>query len=496
MKQFLLHILFLLPFFLVAQETREVQILNADKLQFQTNEDGTSVRKMVGNVQLQQETTLMFCDSAYLFKEVNELQAYGNVHIQDSDSVNIYSNELLYFGNEKQAELVGDARLTDGSLELTSDIIYYDMNTKVGSYKEFGTITTDSTVLTSKKGYYFTQKEEAHFSDSVVVVDPNYELVSDTLQFNTQTRVASFYGNTTIFNESSSIQCQRGSYDTKGEIATFGYGTTIYNESQTLYSDSLYYERFRGYGKAMRYFDWKDSDMKAAMTGTDAEYYEENEKIVATQRPLLTVEMDEDSLFVSGDVVIAQDATVNGEKEFSAYPDVRMFKNDLQGICDSMYYTFNDSMFRMYRDPILWNEQSEMKGDTIYAQVAKETIERIRFFENAYIVTQSAGKLFDQVKGTEITGFFRDKKLHKMLSNANAESLYFGKNDADEYVGANQVTAAKMWIYMEEDEISKIKFIDQPDAVFTPMTKLANAQYYLSGFSWNGNLRPVSKFDL
>lgn len=473
--------------------TKEVRIIHADKLQFYTDAQGNAIRKMVGNVQLQQDSTFMYCDSAFLKKEQNTVDMFGHVRITDGQNITAISEKLNYDGNAKMAKLIGKAKLTDSEMEIKSETLYYDRASSVGYYLNGGVLTTGATVLSSKKAYYHTNTSEAFFNQKVHIDDPEYSLDSDTLMFNTQTKVSTFYGNTSIYNTESTILCNNGTYDTQKQIATFGYGTTILNEPQILKADSLYYEKQNGYGKAMKAFDWYDKEMKVSMKGTDAEYFEKESKIIAINRPMLESEIDEDTLFLRGDTVIAiNDFT----KRFQAFPNVRVFKSDLQAAADSLYYSQNDSMMRLYENPILWNEESEMKGDTVMVQIANSKVENIFFLDKAFILTQSQGKLFDQVKGKKITGYFADSKLDKMLVERNAESLYFGKNDDGAFIGGNQSKSVNMWIYVVESKIKKIVFLDKPEAVFTPITKMTEAMFYLKDFKANFELRPISKDDL
>jgi len=475
---------------------KEVEILHADKLEFNTNEDGTQVRKLVGAVELQHETTYMSCDSAYLYKELNLVNAWGHIHIIDNDSIHAYSNSLIYEGNNKKAQLIGDAKIVDSTNTLTSDMLIYDMKNKKGYYIDSGKLETDSTVLTSKNGLYSTDTKIAEFRYDVVIVDSNYNLISDTLHFNTSTKVAEFYGPTTIYNDSSTINCIVGSYDTENEIATFGKGTVINNAPQTLYADSLYYERYRGYGEAFYYFDWVDTEMEAGMEGDSAIYYENTQEIIAFNRPLLKVKQEEDTLFLKGDIIHAWENKTHGKKEFLSYHYVRIFKKDLQGVSDSLFYSFQDSVMRMYNNPILWNEANQLLGDTVYMYLKNEKIDQVEFIENAFVSMQSKGRLFDQIKGKKITAFFVDNEMKRMLANKNAESLYFGKNEEEEYIGGNYAISNRMMVYMQEKEVDRIVFIEKPEATFTPISKMSNAALYLKGFTWHDALRPKGKWDL
>lgn len=477
-------------------QVKEVEIIHADKLEFNTKADGTQVRKLVGAVELKHENTLMTCDSAYLYKEINLVNAWGNIHIIDNDSVHAYSNSLIYEGNSKKAQLIGDAKIIDNNKTLTSDILIYDMKNKKGYYNNKGKLETDSTILVSQKGIYFTQTKIAEFRYDVVVTDPNYNLESDSLHYNTSTKVASFYGPTTIYNDSSTINCILGTYDTENEIATFGKGTIINNEPQTLLADSLYYERLNGYAKAFYYFDWVDTEIEAGLEGTSAEYFENNQEIIAYNRPLLKVKQENDTLFLKGEIIHSKENDTHGQKEFWSFDKVRIFKEDLQGISDSLFYSFNDSMMRLFYDPLLWNDANQLEGDTIIIQLKNDEVDQVQFLENAFVSMQSKGRLFDQIKGKTITAYFVNSEMERMLANKNAESLYFGKNDDDEYIGGNYALSNKMMVYMVDKEVDRITFIEQPEATFTPISKMPKTSLYLKGFTWQEDLRPKGKWDL
>lgn len=480
------------------KDQKEVEILNSDILKFKTFEDGTSVRKLIGNVELKQDNTLMFCDSAYLYKESNTLDAFGNVKINESDSLFAYSDFLKYNGNTKVAKLIQNARMEDEDMTLYSDTLYYNTKEKMGFYLHFGKLITDSSVLTSNIGYYFSNTKMAEFKDSVVVIDPDYRIESDTLHYHTKTKIAYFFGPTTIYSDSTIIECILGIYDTENDLAEFGENTIIYNPPQTLFADSIYYDKNAGHTQAFKHFIWVDEEQKAGMTGTTADFYEENNEIIAYNRPVLHIEMEEDTMFLSGNIVHSIERDENEFKEFWAYHTARIFKSDLQGVCDSLYYSEGDSMMRMYRNPILWNENTEMKGDTIYIQMANEQVDYIDFMDNAFIITQSVGRIFDQVKSKFMKGYFEDGKMHKMFSNRNVESLYFGKDEEipNKVTGSNFVKSSSMWTYFLDGEIDNIVFIDNPDALFTPISKIPKSKFFLEGFYWNSNIRPKSKYDL
>lgn len=492
-------LILLQPFFIRAQgteEKKEVEILNADYLKFQEVE-GKKYTRLVGNVQLKQEDILMWCDSATLDKETNSVDAWGHIHIQQ-DTVNAYSNILHYDGNRKFATLTGNARITDSRMVLTTRELFYDVKNKTAYYLDKGRVDRDTTVITSKRGYYYSNTSEVYFDGDVVITDPNYNLTSDTLRYNTQSKVSTFYGNTVIVNKESRIFCNNGWYDSQRDVSSFGKGTVISNPPQCIWADSLYYERFRGFGKAIGPFKWVDSTMETELFGKYCEYYDSSQFIMATQKPLLIYKMDKDSLFLTADTLKSLNSSAKDTiRNFFAYHKVKMFMREMQGVCDSLFYSFRDSTFRMYYKPLIWADSIQMSGDTIYLNTKNKKADKLSIYKAGFIINPSGDKYYDQIKGINIFGYFVNNELSKMDVEGNAESLYFGKDEKNKYIGNNYAQSATITIYFKDKKIDRISFKKKPTAVFTPIKMLnTEEQKKLKDFQWQIDRKPKNRQEL
>ncbi len=478
-----------------SESTKDVEIINADYLKMQEI-NGKKFTRLVGNVALKQDEILMWCDSAVLDKESNSVDAYGNVHIRQ-DTVDAYSRYLKYEGNKKFARLQGNASLSSGTMVLYTEELFYDVKNKVSYYLTDGKVVKDSTVITSKKGYYYSNVKEVYFNDSVVIVDPNYNLTSDTLKYNTETKVSTFFGNTLIINEDSRIYCNNGWYDSERDISSFGKNTVVVNPPQRMVGDSLYYERFHGFGKAIGNFTWVDSSMAVEIQGRYGEFVDSQQSIMATQKPLLIYKMDNDSLFLTSDTLKSRNKTATDTvKVFFAYHKVRMFMKDMQGVCDSLFYSFEDSTFRMYYSPVIWSDNIQISGDTAYLHTKNNKADRFEIYKSGFIISPSGKKFFDQIKGIDIYGYFEENALRKVDVKGNAESLYFGKDEREKYVGNNKAVCTDIGIYFKDRKIDKIAFLKQPEAVFTPMKMLTAEQYKLKDFKWQIERKPKSREEM
>jgi lipopolysaccharide transport protein LptA len=477
-----------------AQE-KEVEILNSDYLKLQEI-DGKKYTRLVGNVKLKQDEIIMWCDSATLDKETNSVDAWGHVHIQQ-DTIDAYSQTLHHDGNKKFSKLTGNAKLSDGKMKLFTEELFYDVRNKTSYYLTGGTVYKDSTVITSEKAYYYSKTREVFFNRNVQMRDPNYNLNSDTLMYQTETKVSTFYGNTEIFNKDSRILCNNGWYDSKKDISSFGKNTVVINPPQKLKGDSLYYERFRGFGKAVGNFVWTDSSMETEIHGSYGEFIDERQFIMATQKPLLIYKMDKDSLFLVADTLKSMNKSkTDTVKNFFAYHRVRMYMKDMQGICDSLFYSFEDSTFRMYYKPVMWSDNIQMSGDTAYLLTKNHKADKLSIYKSGFIISPSGKKYFDQIKGNNIFGYFDSTALHRMDVLGSAESLYFGKDDKNKYIGNNKALSTNIAIHFKDKKIDKIVFIKKPEAVFTPMKMLTAEQYFLKDFKWQIDKKPKSREEL
>lgn len=496
-KAAILCLLFFAPCLkLHAQDsTKDVQIIHADFLKY-AEVGGKRYTRLIGDVQLLQGGAYLFCDSANMQRDSNTVDAFGHVRIEQ-DTIKATSDILYYNGNTKLARLVRNVTLTDTKMKLLTSELWYNMSDKTAYYLVGGKVLRTASTITSKKGYYFSNKDEVFFRDQVHIQDTNYTLDSDTLKYNISTDVSTFFGNTTIYNKESTIYCNNGWYDARRDVASFGKGTIINNPPQILRGDSIYYERFNGYGKVPANFHWYDSTMEVSMIANFAEFWEETKFLSATQHPVMIYKMEKDSLFITADTLQSRNKSVTDTtKLFFGFHHVRMFSRDMQGVCDSMFYSFADSTFRMFYKPILWSDNTQLSADTMYLTIKEKKADRLSMYNAGFIIAPNGDKFYDQIKGKNIFGYFLDNALDKVHVVSNAESLYFGKDEKEKYVGSNKVLSTTMWLRFAEKKLSKITFIQQPEAKFTPIKMLPKEDYTLKDFKWQIDKKPKSREEI
>ncbi|MBC8985709.1 LPS export ABC transporter periplasmic protein LptC [Pedobacter sp. N36a] len=273
--------LFLLSFSLLAQQKTKINLIKSDRGRVEKNINTTFLKNPV----FQQDNATLACDSALFYESKNMFDAFGNVHINQADTINIYSDRLTYDGNTKNAHLTSNVKMIDKESILTTNILDYNLGSKVGTYVTGGKIVNKDVTLTSKNGYYFSNSRDAYFRYNVVVVTPETTIKSDTLRYNTLTNWTYFYGPTNIMGKDDNLYTENGAYNTKTQYAYFGKKNLYTTGSKSLKGDSLYYDGIAGYGKAVRNIVFRDTVDKTVMYGQLGYYYKIDQRTVVTKNP-------------------------------------------------------------------------------------------------------------------------------------------------------------------------------------------------------------------
>jgi len=478
------------------QRSEPIHIINADELEY-TELGGVRMRKLTGNVQLQQKDVSLFCDQANYLLDQNTIDATGNVHIKQGDTINIYGNTLHYDGNLKTANLKGAVKLTDSHVTLNTEQLDYDLNSRVANYMLGGTMINDSSTLTSQHGYYYANSADVFFKKKVKLVNPNYVLTTDTLRFNAETKVAYFVSPTFIHSDSFDVYCEDGYYNTAADVAQFEKNAVLTHPPQTLKADTIYYDRKNDFGLARNNVNWADTTSKIFLKGNYAEYHENREHVLATKKALLITVIDEDSLFLTGDTLISFKEDSDKIRKLYAFHHVKLFKSDMQGVCDSVAFSFGDSTFRLFHKPVLWVDNNQLKADTINVILKNKKIDRMNMLQNAFAANEADSGMFNQARGRKMFGYFKDGVLDRMEVAGNGESIYYAKDDKGGFIGVNKAVCSNMILYFDSArKIDRIYFLTQPDATMYPLREFPVEESRLKNFIWLDALRPKSKEDL
>lgn len=472
-------------------KAEKIKVKKADRLKGGTFQ-GVKINKLLGNVLMEHETTLLYCDSAYQYTEKNEIIAFGRVRLIHKDSVNATGSKLVYNGDTRIALLTGErVVLTDPSMTLTTTALTYDLANNIGLYSTGGLVVSDKTELTSIRGKYNSNTKTYFFKDSVELFHEDYHLTSDTLVYNTRIEKASFGGPTHITSSEYCVFAKQGDYYFEEERCFLKTDSYVESDEYSISGDSLFFDNISGdgYGEEnvlMRYFD--DS---VTIRGQYAVRYGLANKAKVFGEPITEKIIGGDTVFMTSDTLISISDTLEDRNDLFAFNNVVVFKSDLQALADSLYYNSVDSSITFYTDPILWNGDNQITCDTLTAFLKNGEIDYMLINRKSFIISLEEGGNFNQLKGKLMNAKFENGEISTVDVFGNGQSIYFANDDeSGDMVGMNKVVCSKMLITFEESELSDIMFRTEPESNFIPKQKVLGPDMKMKGFKWRSGLRP------
>lgn len=475
-----------------AQSPEKIELVHADKLT--SGPKNSDYWICTGNVSFSHNNTIMSCDYSHHYMKENKMIAYNNVSINKGDTLNVKGKKLVYDGNKNIAHLSGDVLLKDKHTQLNTDEVFFNLETNIAHYPSRGVIREKDLTLSSEKGIYNTKSHVFYFKKNVKVKSVNYSVETDTLNYNSIHKTTYFLGPSYIFSEENTIYCENGWYNTITNISQFRENAYISNGEQLVQGDSLFYNRNIGYGKAINNISMYDSTNNILVNGNLAEYFENENKIEVTKKALLNLIMEEDTLFINA----KKFTSISGEEEYiTASPDVKMYKTDFQGKCDSLYYSISDSVVELFYHPVLWVDEMQITSDSIQINILKQKIESMNFYPDPIIISEADSFHYNQIQGKYMTAWFNKNKLNKLDIFGNGQSLFLIEDDkTKEKIGINKAICTDISILMNEGKLSTIHYKTIPTSTTIPYQDVIESDKYLDGFIWRMEEKPKNKKDI
>jgi lipopolysaccharide export system protein LptA len=489
-----LVLLLLLPLLSISQARRKIDIEQNDYMQYDESIVKNAYR-FIGDVILTHENIRMWCDSVYSYTDVNMVDAFGRVHILKDDTLHLYANFVNYNGDRRWAVATGNVRMVNKTTTLTTDTLNFDMASNIGYYDDYGTVKDSSTTLYSKIGEYYANTDKAHFKTEVEVLSDDYTLTSDTLIYDTQTKVVSIVGPTNIKEEESTLYAESGFYNSAtGEVELYR-NPEIITEEQKINADSIFYNKTTGDGRAAGNARVEDFKNRMIIKGNRIVYNDQNESALATDSAHLLLYSEKDTLFLHADTLKSIPDSIPDEKLVMAYFQVKFFRQDMQGKCDSLVYWSKDSTIQLFNEPVIWSENNQMTSSYIEMVRQGNGLDLIKMQQNAFIVAMEDSVKFNQIKGRNMLGYVRENELYKIDVDGNGQSVYYARDD-NGIIGLNKAQSSKIEIYLKESKVKKIVFITSPDGQLLPLFQISEADKELPGFKWWDEIRPKKVSDI
>ncbi|MBR5193520.1 MAG: hypothetical protein IKW37_03780 [Bacteroidaceae bacterium] len=506
-RMFLLGILCLSAFCLVAQVgpnrrggqpvRSKVFLLHSDVLK--KNKTNPDAQILVGDVAFRHDSIYMYCDSAYFYEKTNSLEAFDNVKMVQGDTLFLYGDYLFYDGNTQIAQVRNNVRMENRTITLETDSLNYDRIANLGYFFDGGTLMDEENVLTSDWGEYSPATKWSVFNYEVKLVNPQFALTSDTLRYNTMSKVASIVGPSNIDSKENHIYSELGFYDTQNGQAELLNRSILTNEGKQLTGDSLFYDRNKRFGEAFVNVEFTDTINKNMLKGDYCRYEELSEYAFATDKAVAVDFSQGDSLFLHADTLQLYTYHLKTDsmfREMRAFHKVRIYRTDVQGVCDSLVFSSKDTCLTMYHDPILWNNQQQLLGEKIMVYMNDSTIDWAHIHNQALSVEKLDSVNFNQVAGKDMKAYFKDGEMHQVDVLGSVRVVYYWMEKDSTLMGMNVSETSELSIFLENRKMKKMLMKPKTNGVFYPMDQLPADKMKLDNFAWFDYVRPLNKKDI
>lgn len=475
----------------------KVYLLHADLLRKDARVPDAQV--VVGNVVFRHDSTYMYCDSAYFYNQMNSFEAFSHVRMEQGDTLFLYGDRLFYDGMSQIAQMRMNVRMENRTTTLLTDSLNYDRVYNLGYFFDGGTLMDEQNVLTSEWGEYSPATKQSVFNYNVKLVNPKFTLTSDTLGYNTATKIANIVGPSDIWSDNNHIYSERGIYNTQTGQADLYDRSVLINEGKQLTGDTLFYDRNQGIGKAFHNMVMTDTVNRNMMTGDYGYYDEKNDYAFATRRAVAIDYSQGDSLFLHADTLMMQTFHQNTDsmyREMKAFHKVRFYRQDVQGVADSLVFSTVDTCLTMYKDPVLWQKNQQLLGEQINIYMNDSTIDWAHVINQALSVEQIDSTLYNQVSGKEMKAYFKDKQMRKVEVIGSVRVVYYPMDSDSTLIGMNVSETSNLDLYLKDQKLERMVMKPKSTGTLYPMTQIPADKKKLANFVWFDYLRPINKEDI
>lgn len=475
---------------------------------------GSNIEVLIDSVKFFHEGAFLYCDSAHFNRTDNTFEAFSNVKMEQGDTLFLYGDYMNYIGDQQLVKVRNNVMLEHGKEQLFTDSLNYDRVKNIGYYFDYGTLIDSLNELQSKVGVYDPNLRLATFTKDVIVTNPNFTLNTDTLYYNTDTRIASFISPTVIKSDSGTITSSRGRYNTVTDEALLLDQSIVANKegNQYLQGDSIVYSKQTNLAKVYGRMQLNDTIKHVIMAGNYGYFDSNTSYAYATDSAYMVEYSTGDSLYLHADIlelikIETQLDTINAkgqlkkkdkaDYEMKAYHNVRFYRSDIQGVCDSMQFNTADSVLTMYKDPILWNLDRQLTGDTIFIFMNDSTMDRMNIVGAAFSVEQKDSLYFNQLKSRKLDLKLDKGKLSRIFAEGNVESItYPEEKDGSLNRVHNKLLSSFLEINLKDGQFNHLVAWPSPVGKTIPFNLLKEDDLKLQGFYWYNYMRPKSKDDI
>lgn len=495
----------------------------------------TLLADLQGNVVLKRGETELYTERlAYdLATKVATYHTGGRILSQETE---LSSRHGYYYAEAKEVYFRDSVVVVDDRFEMRADTLKYDLENEIVYFLGPTVIRTDTHRIYCESGFYDVTNDVAVFAKNAQYKSGERIAAADTIRYSGQDEVyilsgeafvaegederatadvINYYrradryvlkGNAFVRDSTQTVTGDFIDYNTKTETYSVSGGRPrVSAPPMIILADELGSDPETGFTVATGDVVWQDTSANTTIEAEVARYNETTGYLKATGgargRPLMTSILDQDTMWMAADTLVSYQAdTVNAKGDtiryLAAYNDVRILKSDLQAVCDSLGFNTVDSVLTLYQDPVLWQDTSQLTGDTISINFKGEQLDYVELNRNAMVLTSPDLIFFNQVKGKNIVAKFDSSSLTQTVVTGNAEAIYYIQDEELRYVGVNKTACSSMVLDFERGSVRKIRFLDAPSGKMDPMGAVNHETIKLDGFRWEEARRPLTLGDL
>ncbi len=498
-----------------------IQIIGARSLRQITINDSTILETLAGNAIVKQGQTLLKGDSIILNRRLGTAEVFGNVHINDADTVITDAQYLKYVGNEQIAYLKKKVKFTDGRAQLLTDDLVYNIKTGIATYSGGGKVINDKTVLTSKDAVYYSDTKDIFFQNEVHLTDPKYNMVADSLRYNTAFKNAYFISPTHIVSKDGIIDTKSGSYNLETGEAVFLEKTVFRDSGRFIVGNKIAFEEKTGIVQIEGNGKFIDSSNNVIVLGNQILIDKKNSTFLATRKPVMILYQKNDSTYISADTLFSgrrinnkdkfikkdtlqktdslqlNNSTKDSIRYFIGFHHVRIFNDSLQAVSDSLHYSTEDSTFKLFQHPVAWNDSTQIIGDTMYLFTQNQKAKQLAVFNNTMVINKTKQGFYNQMAGRTLNAYFKEGNIDYIRTKGSpAESIFYPQDNDSAYIGMDRSKGDAIDIFFNKNELYKIKFINDVTGTLYPINQIPADQRYLKQFKWENDRRPKNKMEI
>lgn len=520
---------------------RKVYLEHANTMSFDKRVDQER-QVLRGDVLFRQDSIWMSCDSAYFYQSRNSFEAFSHVHMWEGDTLQMWCDSLSYDGEDMVGELFDHVVMIHKDTRLETEYMLYYRQEGKAHYPNSGWIADPDNYLVSDDGLYYTGNRLAVFQYNVILrnydfskaetrpqypnpADTTYQpqmiLYSDTLNYSFLSDDVWILGPSRIVNDTATLYTDLGTVNTKSQQSWLYNRSLAVSKGRSATADTLFYDGLAGYGEAWGNFIAYDTLQNMCVSGNYCHYVDSPQVMTITQKALAMEFSSKDTLYLHADTLrsytafrdrrtkyqlndsVSVDTLVTDTIHYlTCHYNVRYFRNDMQGVCDSLNYNHTDSLATFIGNPVMWNENYQITGDTIFAYMMPGGgLNRALIHDNAFLTQMHDSIHYDQIAGKALICYFDSSRISQMDMSGNVQVIFYPdevdkKTHTKSLIGLNQVIGNYLSIWFKNQKMDHLRIWPEPVGSLTPIQLVTEDILYLKGFRWMAYLRPTSPEDV